>query len=154
MTRLCQHFGKRGFTNIFGESLRLASANTLAKRGAFAHYNGSRTFVDTFDINAYDDLPSPSSLRGYINPISTEIHYTFIDHFGSRGSPTTLVQTSTSTTTTTTTSTTPRMTGDSVTSASQEGLGEHTRGQTTLEGEVFCSTHMREDLEAHNNLWL
>ena len=42
-------FGRRGFATIL------------------AHYNGSRAFANSFDINTYSgSLPSPSK-RGYIN---------------------------------------------------------------------------------------
>jgi hypothetical protein len=130
-THLCQHIGIRAFTIIFG------------------HYNNSRAFVDTFGVNVYDDLPSPPSLRGYINSFGTKVHFTFLKHFGSRGTPTTSLWTFTyaimdTMTMSTTTSTTKYL----VTSASQEELREHTRGPDTLEGEVFCSMLMREDLEA------
>jgi hypothetical protein len=61
---------------------------------------------------------SPSS-RGYVNSINAEVHYTFIDNFGSKGALTTPVQTSTSTTTTM--STTTRTTRDSTMSADKRG---------------------------------
>ena len=77
MTRLHQHINRRGFTIIFG------------------HYNSSRAFVDTFGINVYENLPSSPSLRGYINSFGTKVYFTFLDHIGSRGSPTTLVWKST-----------------------------------------------------------
>jgi hypothetical protein len=80
MTRL--YFSKRGFTIIF------------------AHENGSSAFIDTFGINTYDDSPLSSNSRDYINSFGTEVYLTFVDHFSSRGSSTTLAQTSTSATTT------------------------------------------------------
>lgn len=73
MTCLLQHFGKSGFAIIFTD------------------YNGSRAFIDTFSINAYDDLPPSLSLRGYINSFSTKVYYTFVNCFDSRGSSVTLV---------------------------------------------------------------
>jgi hypothetical protein len=131
MTHLHQHFSKRGFAIIF------------------AHDNGSRAFVDTFGINAYDNLPSPLRSRGYINSFGTKEYFIFVGHFSSRGSLTSLVQTSTSATMdTTTASTTPSIIEDSVMRANQEGLGENTGRPATLEGEFFCPTLVGEDLEA------
>lgn len=106
----------------------------------FTHYNDMRALIDTFSIDAYDDSPPSLSLKGYIN---TKVCYTFVSHFDSRGSSTTLVWTSTSTA-----MTTPSMIEDSVTSTGQEGLGDHTRGLATPEADNLCSVFMREDLEA------
>jgi hypothetical protein len=89
-------FGRRGFTIIL------------------AHYNGSRAFVNFFDINAYNGSLLSPSLRGYINSFNTKVYHTFVNHFNSRGSSATLVQTSAYTTMTT--STTPSETEDLVTS--------------------------------------
>jgi hypothetical protein len=90
----------RGFANIFGD-YNDSSPPTHRQEGfvvIFVHYNGSRAFVDTFGIKVYDDLPSSLSLRGYINSFGTEVYFSFLDHFSSRGSPRTSVQTSTSAT--------------------------------------------------------
>jgi hypothetical protein len=73
MARLHQHFNRRAFAIIL------------------SHYNGSRAFVDTFGIIFYDDFPLSLSSRGYINSLSTEAYFTFLDHLSSRGSPTTSV---------------------------------------------------------------
>ena len=73
MIGLHQHIGKRGFTIIF------------------THYNGSRASIDTFDINTYDDLPLSPNSRGYVNSFGTKVYYTFVNHSGSRGLPTTLI---------------------------------------------------------------
>jgi hypothetical protein len=61
----------------------------------FGHYNSLRAFVDTCGINVYDDLPSSSSSRGYINSFGTDVYFTFLDHFDSRGLSRTSVWTST-----------------------------------------------------------
>jgi hypothetical protein len=50
-----------------------------------------RAFVDTFSINAYDDLLSTLGSRAYIDSIGTEVDFIFVNHLGSRGSLTTLV---------------------------------------------------------------
>lgn len=47
---------QRAFVNIFGD------------------YNDSKAFVDTFNINAYDDLPSSSSSKGYENSSSIDVN--------------------------------------------------------------------------------
>jgi hypothetical protein len=70
---LYQHIGKRGFAINF------------------THYNGSRASIDTFDINTYDDLPLSPNSKGYVNSFGTKVDYTFVNHFGSRGSLTTSV---------------------------------------------------------------
>lgn len=70
-----KHFGRR-FHHHLWRTTTTRFRQHLGWRG-FAHYNGSRAFVDTFDMNTYNDLPSSRSLRG---------------------SPTTLARTSTSTT--------------------------------------------------------
>jgi hypothetical protein len=120
MTCLHQHFGKRDFSIIF------------------THYNDLRAFVDTFGLNAYDNLLLSLSSRGYLNSFVTEVYYT--------STSATLVYTSTSTTMTTLA--TPSATVDSVMSTGQQGLGEHTEGPVTLKDEVFCLVLMSEDLEA------
>ena len=94
MTRLCQHFGIRGFANIIFGCYDDSSSPTHHRRGftiIFGHYNDSRAFVDTFGIKVYDELPSSLSSRSYINSFGTEVYFTFLDHFDSRGSPTTSV---------------------------------------------------------------
>jgi len=53
----------------------------------FGLYNALRAFVDTFNINAYDDLPSSHSSRGYVNSSDIEVYYTFFNHSDSRASP-------------------------------------------------------------------
>jgi hypothetical protein len=97
---------RRGFTDTFIVHTNIYSTKHLCRRVfgwrgfaiILAHYNGSRAFVNSFEINAYgDSLPSPS-LRGCINSFNTKVYHTFINHFDSRGSSATLVQTSTSTT--------------------------------------------------------
>jgi hypothetical protein len=140
---------RRGFTDTFIVHTNIYSTKHLCRRVfgrrgftiILAHYNGSRAFVNSFGINAYgDSLPSPS-LRGYTNSFNTKVYNTFVNHFDSRGSSTTLVQTSTSTTTTMLT--TQRETKDLVMSIGQEGLGEHIGGPTTPEREVFCPALVR-----------
>ena len=91
---------------------------------------------NTSSINAYKDLSSSPRSRGFINSFDTKVYHTFVNHFDSRASSATLVQTSTSTTMTT--STTPREIEDLVMSNSQEGLGERTKRPATQEYEVFC----------------
>jgi hypothetical protein len=44
-----------------------------------------RTFDYIFGTNAYDDLPSMLSLRGYINSFGTGAYFIFLDHFGLKG---------------------------------------------------------------------
>ena len=94
----------------------------LGRRGfsiIFIHYNGSRAFINNFHINAYNNLPPLSSSMGYVNSFGNEVYYyyTFVNHFGSRGSLTTSVRTFTSTTMTP--STTPSVTEDLVIGTSQ-----------------------------------
>jgi len=54
MTHLRQYFGKRGFAVIF------------------THYNGSRAFINTSVIKAYDHMPASPNLRGYVNSLGTK----------------------------------------------------------------------------------
>jgi hypothetical protein len=132
MTCLRQHFSRRVFTNIFAI--------------IFTHYNVLRDFVNTFGVNAHDDLSPSLRSRGYINSFRRKVYYTNVYHFTSRGPLTTKFWTSTSTTVTM--STTPSVTEDSIMSVGQVGQGEHTKGPSTTKGEIFCPSLMREDLEA------
>jgi hypothetical protein len=80
MTCLRQHFGRRGFANIFDGPLRLAFAVIFT-----THYNGLRSFIDTFGINGHDESPPSPSSRGYTDSFDTEVYCTFVNHFGSKG---------------------------------------------------------------------
>lgn len=160
--QFAKHFGRRGFTNVFCKPKQLGSNDTSAwcslahchhhmcttmtrlqqhfgRSGfIFGHYNGSRAFVSTFVINAYDDLSSLPSLRATSTPPA-------------------LRSTSPSLTTSAwashwhvmfghllpllwyvTASTTPSMIEYMVTSASQEGLGEHRRSIHSRGWSIFA----------------
>jgi hypothetical protein len=56
MTRLYQDFSKWGFYIIF------------------THYNDLRAFIDTFDIDTYDDLLLSLSLRGYVKFFGNKVY--------------------------------------------------------------------------------
>jgi len=57
-THLCEHFNKRDFIIMF------------------THYNGSRAFIDTFNINAYNATTCTTfaKLGGYINSLDIEAY--------------------------------------------------------------------------------
>jgi hypothetical protein len=51
----------------------------------FTHYNGLSAFINTFGINANNDLPSSPSSQCYVNYFGTKVYYTFVNHCDSKG---------------------------------------------------------------------